>query len=92
MALAVIGTMGGSILGAVISLPIPIIGPVIGALLGGALGAYSGAVAGEMWKGKTFEEGSHIGEGAAIGKLLGTAGKLCIGALMVVFATIDSLL
>lgn len=92
MALAVAGTVAGSLAGAIISFPIPIIGPVVGALLGGALGAYGGAVAGEMWKGKTFEEGAYVGEGAAIGKLLGTAGKLCVGALMVVVATIDSLI
>lgn len=92
MALAVAGTVAGSLAGAIISFPIPIIGPVVGALLGGALGAYGGAVAGEMWKGKTFEEGAYVGEGAAIGKLLGTAGKLSVGALMVVVATIDSLI
>ena len=91
MALAIVGTVAGSILGAIVSFPVPIIGPVIGALIGGAAGAYGGAVAGEMWKGKTFEEGAHVGEGAAMGKLLGTAGKLCIGALMVVVAAIDSL-
>lgn len=92
MALAVVGTVGGSILGAIVSFPVPIVGPVIGALVGGALGAYGGAVAGEMWKGKTFDEGAYVGEGAAIGKLLGTAGKLSVGAMMVVVATIDSLL
>jgi len=91
MALAVLGTMAGSILGAIISFPIPIIGPVIGALAGGAIGAYSGAVAGEMWKGKSFHEGAHIGEGAMIGKVLGTVGKLCIGAMMVVVSAIDAL-
>jgi uncharacterized protein YqgC (DUF456 family) len=92
MALAVVGTVAGSLIGAIVSFPIPVIGPVVGALLGGALGAYGGAVAGEMWKGKTFDEGAYVGEGAAIGKLLGTAGKLCVGALMVIVATIDSLL
>jgi uncharacterized protein YqgC (DUF456 family) len=92
MALAVVGTVAGSLLGAIVSFPVPIVGPVVGALIGGALGAYGGAVAGEMWKGKTFDEGAYVGEGAAIGKLLGTAGKLCVGALMVVVATIDSLL
>ena len=92
MALAVVGTVAGSLLGAIVSFPVPIVGPVVGALIGGALGAYGGAVAGEMWKGKTFDEGAYVGEGAAIGKWLGTAGKLCVGALMVVVATIDSLL
>jgi len=90
MVLAVGGTTIGSIAGAFISLPIPIIGPLLGALVGGALGAFGGAWVGEAWKGKSLGEGYHISKGALWGRLLGTAGKLAIGTLMVVIAAIDT--
>jgi uncharacterized protein YqgC (DUF456 family) len=90
MALAVAGTMAGSILGAVFTIPIPIIGPIVGALAGGAGGAFCGAWLGEVWKGKTVEEGMHVGTGAFLGRLLGTSGKLIVGAIMVVVAAIDA--
>lgn len=91
MALAVIGTAIGSLFGAFVSLPVPIVGPVLGALLGGAGGAFAGAWIGELWKGKTAAEGAHVGTGAMVGRLLGTSGKLFIGAVMVVIATVDAL-
>jgi len=91
MALAIAGTMIGSLCGAFVTLPIPLVGPVIGALGGGALGAFGGTWLGEVWKGRTAAEGIHIGKGAMLGRLLGTSGKLLIGALMVVVATIDAL-
>ena len=43
MSLAVLGTMGGSIVGALFTIPIPIIGPVVGALACGSGGAFGGA-------------------------------------------------
>lgn len=91
MALAVAGTLIGSIAGAFLTLPVPIIGPVIGAVFGGAAGAFAGAWAGEFWKGKPMKEGYHIATGAMIGRLLGTAGKLLVGATMVVIAAVDAL-
>jgi uncharacterized protein YqgC (DUF456 family) len=91
MMLAVVGTFLGSIGGAFISLPVPIVGPMVGALAGGAVGAFSGAWIGEMWKGRAWLEGYDIGKAAMIGRLLGTAGKLILGAMMVVIATIDAL-
>lgn len=90
MALAVLGTMVGSIVGALFTIPIPIIGPVVGALAGGAGGAFVGAWLGELWKGKTAQEGMHVGTGAMLGRLLGTSGKLIVGALMCVVAAIDA--
>jgi hypothetical protein len=90
MAMAVAGTMVGSILGAIFTIPIPIIGPIVGALAGGAGGAFCGAWLGEVWKGKTVEEGMHVGTGALLGRLLGTSGKLIVGAIMVVVAAIDA--
>jgi uncharacterized protein YqgC (DUF456 family) len=91
MALAVVGTACGSLAGAMISLPIPIVGPIVGALAGGAGGAFAGAWLGEIWKGRTAAEGAHIGTGAMIGRLLGTSGKLLVGAIMVVVATVDAI-
>lgn len=89
MVMAIAGTVLGSILGAVIAVPIPIVGSVVGAIIGGASGAFAGAWLGEIWKGKPLEEGYHIATGALLGRLLGTAGKLIFGAMMVVIATID---
>ena len=91
MALAVVGTMVGSIVGAIFTIPIPILGPMLGALAGGAAGAFSGAWVGEIWKGKSVEEGVNVGTGALLGRLLGTSGKLLVGAVMVVVAAVDAL-
>lgn len=90
MALAVAGTLIGSITGAFVTLPIPVVGPVIGAIAGGAAGAFAGAWVGESWKGKPLKEGYHIATGAMLGRLLGTAGKLLVGATMVVIAAVDA--
>lgn len=90
MVLAIVGTIVGSFSGALVSLPIPLLGPVIGALAGGALGAFIGAWIGEIWKGRSWQEGLDIGKGAVIGRLLGTAGKLILGALMVAIAAVDA--
>lgn len=89
--LAVIGAFIGSVAGAALLAPIPIIGPVIGALGGGAAGAFAGAYQGEAETGRTEAERIAIGKGAMIGRLLGTAGKLIIGIVMLVLITLDSL-
>jgi uncharacterized protein len=91
MLLALIGTVVGSITGAVISLPIPIIGPIIGAVGGGALGAFGGAYLGEAWAGRDESQRIAAGRGALVGRLLGTAGKLLVGAVMIVVIGIDAL-
>jgi hypothetical protein len=83
VALALVGTVVGSIAGAIFGLPVPLIGPLLGALAGGAGGAYAGAYLGEMWKGNTPEHSASVGRGALIGRLLGTAGKLLVGVVMI---------
>lgn len=88
IALAVVGTIAGSIAGAVMGLPVPLIGPLIGALAGGAGGAFAGAYLGEMWKHGSFNRSVAVGAGAAIGRLLGTLGKLLAGAVMLVILTV----
>ena len=91
MILAVAGTMVGSIVGTAIGIPIPIVGPIIGALGGGVLGAFAGAYLGESWKGREGSQRISVGKGAMIGRLLGTFGKLIIGAVMFVLVPCDLL-
>ena len=88
--LAVVGAFIGSLAGAAVLSPIPLIGPVIGALGGGAAGAFAGAYYGEEGMDRTQSERIAIGKGAMIGRLLGTAGKLIIGIVMLVIITLDS--
>jgi uncharacterized protein YqgC (DUF456 family) len=87
MALAVVGTFVGSIAGALALAPVPVVGSIVGAVGGGALGAFGGAYLGEIWKGRTSDESLEIGTAAMIGRILGTAGKVAVGAAMVVIAT-----
>ena len=88
--MAVVGAFVGSLTGAAVLSPLPLIGPVIGALGGGAAGAFAGAYYGEEGTGRTQSERIAIGKGAMIGRLLGTAGKLIIGIVMLVIITLDS--
>lgn len=90
MLLAIGGTMVGSIAGAAIGVPVPLIGPIIGAVGGGAAGAFAGAYLGEAWLGKSSQESFSVGWGALVGRLLGTVGKLAVGAVMVVVIAVDS--
>jgi uncharacterized protein len=89
--LAIAGAFLGSLAGAAIAAPIPIIGPVLGALGGGAAGAFAGAYLGESGTNRPHAERVAIGKGAFVGRLLGTAGKMVIGILMLVLVTLDSL-
>ena len=84
--MALAGSLAGSLLGAVIGLPIPLIGSVIAIVLGAALGALGGAMLGEYWKGRTLDIGWQVGQAAFWGRLLGTAGKLTVGAAIVAVA------
>lgn len=88
IALAIAGTIAGSIAGAIMGLPIPVIGPLLGALAGGAGGAFAGAYLGEMWKHGGADKSLAVGWGAAIGRLLGTLGKLLAGAVMIVILAV----
>lgn len=94
MVLSLIGAMIGSLVGAACgaAIPIPLIGSLVGAVGGGAGGAFAGAYLGETWRGVPEDQRFEIGKAAFIGRLLGTAGKLAIGAAMVVVATIDTFL
>lgn len=88
--LSILGGFVGSILGAMAGIPIPILGNLIGAVGGGAIGAFAGAYIGES--GRLEHERIEIGKDALKGRLLGTAGKLAVGAVMLVVITVDSFL
>ncbi len=88
MILSIGGAAVGSIVGALIGIPIPLVGPIIAAIGGGALGAFVGAYLGETWKGTGHEERVEISNAALVGRLLGTFGKLAVGAIMVVVVAV----
>lgn len=83
MALAMVGAIVGGILGLFVGLPIPVVGAVLAALLFSGLGALLGAMLGEAWKGRNLEESFWIGHAAFWGRLLGTVGKIAVGAMMI---------
>lgn len=91
IALALVGTMAGSITGAIMGLPVPVAGPLLGALAGGAGGAFAGAYLGEMWKHGGADQSATVGWGAAVGRLMGTLGKLVMGAILVVVLAVRAL-
>ncbi len=88
--LSLVGAFIGSLTGAILLSFIPILGTMIGALLGGALGAFGGAWLGEHNSEKTHDERMKIGQGAFMGRILGTVGKLVVGVIMLVLVTLDS--
>jgi uncharacterized protein YqgC (DUF456 family) len=90
MLLAIAGAIGGSLLGATLGSGVPILGTILGAVAGGCVGAFGGAYLGETWKGRTGEERMAVSNAALVGRLFGTVGKLIVGLIMVVIATVDS--
>ncbi len=92
MVLSIVGAVAGSLIGAIVGIPIPLVGPVIAAVGGAAAGAFCGAYVGESWKGKTHSESMTVSQAALVGRVLGTVGKLIVGAVMVVVIAADALL
>jgi uncharacterized protein YqgC (DUF456 family) len=84
MVLGVAGSFIGGIVGAFVGLPVPVVGSVVAILLFASLGALAGAVVGERWKGRDWESSWKVGEASFWGRLLGTVGKLMVGAMIVV--------
>lgn len=66
---ALIGGFAGMIL---LSVPIPLVGTIIG----GLIGCFAGALVAEMTVRDDLRAGTRVGVFAAIGRLLGTIGKL----------------
>ena len=89
MALSVVGSIVGSITGAALGMPIPIVGSAVAAVIGGAIGAAGGAAIGEDWKGRELEGTIQVGAATFWGRLIGTVGKIIVGAIMLVIAAID---
>jgi uncharacterized protein YqgC (DUF456 family) len=82
----------GSILGLAVGTPVPVVGSFVMAVLGGAGGAFVGAYIGEYWKGRTEDERIAVGQGAFVGRLWGTVGKLAAGAIMLAIVAWDAFL
>lgn len=80
---SLVGAFGGSIAG---TLLIPV--PLLGTLAGAVIGAFLGAVLGELAAGRTTRGSIRPATGAAVGRVLGTLGKLpfaiAVAAILVV--------
>ena len=89
-ALAMVGSLMGGFAGIFlgIGVPIPLIGPVIGALLFASIGALGGAILGEQWKGRDLDQSIRVGNAAFWGRLVGTVGKILLGAYMIMLVII----
>ena len=92
-ALAMVGAMIGGIAGLFVGtfIPIPVVGSIIGSLLLSSGGALVGAMLGEQWKGRDLEESFWVGHAAFWGRLLGTVGKIVVGAMMIMVTAIAML-
>jgi uncharacterized protein YqgC (DUF456 family) len=90
VALSLVGALAGSIAGVMVGTPVPVIGSFIMALVGGAGGAFAGAYLGEMWKGREEDARIAVGQGAFLGKIWGTLGKLACGAVSIAIVAVDA--
>ena len=93
-ALGMVGALLGGFVGLFVGgfIPIPILGSVVVSLFFSALGALLGAMLGETWKGRDLEQSFWVGHGAFWGRLIGTAGKIAAGAMMIIVATAGMLI
>jgi len=89
--LSLVGAIVGSTIGIVAGTPLPIFGSIVGALVGASFGAFAGAYLGEKWKRRDNNQAISVGMAALVGRLLGTMGKIAVGAVMVALALFDSL-
>ena len=81
--LALLGSLAGGVLGVIVGLPIPLLGSFVAAVLMAAVGAMAGAIFGELSAGRGLEHGLRVGRAAFFGRLLGTLGKVLVGAVMI---------
>jgi uncharacterized protein YqgC (DUF456 family) len=89
--LSLVGAVVGAVVGLGSGMPFPVVGPVVVAVLGGAAGAFAGAYLGEWHAGRAEADRFAAGQGAFVGKLWGTLGKLAAGAIMLVIVMVDAL-
>jgi uncharacterized protein YqgC (DUF456 family) len=85
--LAVLGAVPGAMIGAVLGSPIPVIGTLVGVIVFAGLGAMGGAMLGEWWKGRQLHESWQVGQGAFIGRVLGSLAKVMIASIMLAVGT-----
>jgi uncharacterized protein len=81
------GALGGGLVGGIVG---SFIIPVVGSILGACIGAFLGALGGELSGGKQLEAAIDVGRGAFIGRLLGTIYKLAFGVVILIVATVAS--
>lgn len=88
--LSVAGSIVGAFLGMLVGLPIPIplVGSLMGALLFASLGAMAGAMIGEYTLGTNWGKNTKIGIAAFVGRMLGTFGKIIMGAAILAIAAV----
>ena len=72
----------GAIVGAMLGSVVPVIGTVIGTLIGACLGAGLGSYLGDRWAGRSHRQATQSGQGAAVGRLWGTVGKVMVAVVM----------
>ena len=85
-----VGALGGGLVGGILGIFIPL-PPPFGPILGACIGAFLGATGGELSGGKQVEAALDVGRGAFIGRLLGTIYKLAFGVVILIVATVASL-
>jgi len=74
------GALGGGLAGAILgTFLIPV--PIVGSLVGAGLGAAAGAILLELAGGKGMQASFKSGLGAGAGRVLGTVGKMILGAI-----------
>ncbi len=87
--LSVVGSIIGGIAGVFIALPVPIVGWIVSSLLFACIGALVGAIIGEKWQGNDTTSSLKVGGAAFIGRLVGTMGKILIGAMILVIVVVS---
>jgi uncharacterized protein len=90
--MALLGSIVGGIIGILVGLPIPVVGSFVAALFFAGLGAMAGAIAGELSRGQELAITWRIGKAAFWGRLMGSLGKLLLGAMMIVVVVAGMLL
>lgn len=82
-----LGALGGGIAGALIgTVALPV--PIIGTLVGGGLGAFGASTLLERSGGQTLGASLRVGRAAAVGQLLGLAGKLAASVFVYVILVV----
>ncbi len=69
----------GGVIGAVVG---TMVVPVAGTLIGACVLAGAGSYLGDRWAGRSHEQATEAGKGAAIGRLWGTVAKVAIAVIM----------